>query len=172
MLRFSARTLLAAMLFLGIVPAASGDPQRLFVADPRIQFVPNPTVLASLCNTKASIRGCTEFKGRTLRSSCELVTDGWRVRASAQFIPYVFLWQPNVLGHEYEHVGDVRGWAEEYLEEISHSVFELESSCRQAAAEQERGFASRMDQWARASNRKRHSHYGLDQETSASLSAR
>lgn len=79
------------------------------------------------------------------------------MRPSAQFIPFMYLWQPRWIGHENLHIEDIRGDVEKYLEGLESKRFASSDDCRRDAETEEASFPARMDEWKKASNAKRHS---------------
>ncbi len=137
------------MLFL--VPLLS-----ILISTPRTQIVSARVDLAKTCGSGAWIYGCTKFLGERLICDCQLEGERWRMQAHAQFIPYMYLWQPTAIAHESLHIEDIREWLGEYLHELESKSYSSAADCMREADSASTTFTKRMDEWKRASNAKRH----------------
>jgi hypothetical protein len=128
----------------------------ILIAPPRTEIVSGRADLAKACSSGLWIHGCTKFLGEKLECACELEGSRWRLRAHAQFIPYMYLWQPTAIAHENLHIADIREWLNEYLSKLESTTYGSASDCLRDANTEASGFNKRMDEWKRASNAKRH----------------
>ncbi len=135
----------------------------LAVADPAIVIAPVRTRLVSgrldlakACGSALWIYGCTKFLGEKLSCTCESDEGKWSIHASAQFIPYMYLWQPVWIPHENLHIADIRGWLDDYLKQLQSKSYSSVDDCISDAQTESTVFTKRMNAWKRASNLKRH----------------
>lgn len=122
----------------------------------RRQIVSARADLEKLCGSGAWIYGCTKFLGQKLTGDCSATGLLWQMRPTAQFIPYMYLWQPQWIGHENLHIDDIRGEVLKYLEALESKRFDTYDNCRREVETEEASFPTRMDEWKKASNAKRH----------------
>jgi hypothetical protein len=128
----------------------------VLVAPPRTQIVSSRTDLVKLCGSESWIYACTKFLGEKLSSTCVAGKSGWHTRTSAQFIPYMYLWQVSSLAHEKLHIDDIRASLAQYLHDLDARTYASEADCEQAAESETLTFSHHMDEWKKASNAKRH----------------
>ena len=128
----------------------------ILIATPRTEMMSSRSDLAQRCGSSAWIYGCTKFLGEKLDCTCALEGDRWRMRAHAQFIPYMYLWQPSSIGHEKLHIDDIREWLSEYLHELESKTYGSEAECMRDGLTESTKFTKQMDVWKRSSNAKRH----------------
>lgn len=126
------------------------------IAPVRTQIVSGRLDLARACSSGAWIYGCTKFLGEKLSCTCVLERDQWRINATAQFIPYMYLWQPSWIPHENLHIDDIRTSAKKYLEELQSARYSSAADCSRSAEVESAGFTKRMDDWKKISNLERH----------------
>lgn len=122
----------------------------------RFGDVSSRTDLVNLCGSDHWIYACTKFLGEKLSTACELRSGTWRMHTTAQFIPYMYLWNISSLSHEKLHIEDIRTSVTQYLEELDERSYATVIDCEQAAASDTLTFSQHMDDWKRASNAKRH----------------
>lgn len=145
------------LAFVLAAPALAVTETSVVIPPARRQVVSARADLVKLCGSEAWIYGCTKFLGQKLTGDCSATGVLWQMRPSAQFIPFMYLWQPRWIGHENLHIEDIRGDVHEYLEELESKRFASSDDCRRVAETEEASFPSRMDEWKKASNAKRHS---------------
>lgn len=112
--------------------------------------------LAKHCGTSQWIYACTEFRGETLVCACKREGDRWRIHATAQLIPYIYLWQPAWMSHEMLHLNDIRASLTDYLTVLESTAYESVDACQSDGAVASRDFGAHMDEWKKLSNKKRH----------------
>lgn len=137
-------------------PALSVTESSILIPPARMQVISARPDLEKLCGSEAWIYGCTKFLGQKLTGDCSATGVLWQMRPNAQFIPYMYMWQPQWIGHEILHIGDIRSDVEKYLEELESKRFASSDDCRSVAKIEEVSFGRRMDEWKKASNAKRH----------------
>jgi hypothetical protein len=114
--------------------------------------------LAESCATDARIFGCTRFAGERLFCECTPVASGWRIRAHAQFIPYIYLLARNLdgLAHENAHIQDIYRSLERYLDDLQSKTFDTANACDRMSELEISMFERHMDEWKRQTNLERH----------------
>jgi hypothetical protein len=99
---------------------------------------------------------CTRFVAFRLEATCSPAPDGFRVSASATFLPWVLMRNIRQLGHEQEHIADVRVSVSRYLEELEGRVFRTGADCEQSVLSERALFGERLRGYAIESNQARH----------------
>jgi hypothetical protein len=123
-----------------------------------VTIVPNIGSLSVICNSKEYIFGCTAFD-EALSCSCLPILDQWRLDTSARVTPSIYLWKLGYLGHEKEHIGDIRGAVLRYLDDLDGRRYASAEECRSVARTETIGFHDLINSFADDSNAKRHPSY-------------
>jgi hypothetical protein len=129
---------------------------QLQIAPTRTEIVSSRTALTKMCGSHAWIYGCTRFLGEKLTTSCANDNGLWQLRVTAQYIPYMYLWQPESIGHEKLHMDDIRESVDLHLRDLEARSYSIEESCVTAGRLAAENFPRRMNEWKKASNAKRH----------------
>lgn len=127
----------------------------------RVRLVVNEARLHKVCAVEGKLDACTTFVGYRLEATCSNDRAGWRISASARFMPRMFLLKGGGMMHEYNHIEDVRQSVERYLAELEGTVLQSSEVCQEAVVREQAGFKTRMKQFARDSNVKWHPHSNL-----------
>jgi len=115
--------------------------------------------LAEKCGTTKKIEACTAFVGQRLSCRCEPSGDGWKLAASAQFIPVMYLLGPAHVLHERDHIDDVERSLRAYLGDLQALRFDSAEACQREAAARADSFTRTMDRFKEDSNVMRHRGY-------------
>jgi hypothetical protein len=126
------------------------------VAPARVSLVTNEARLHQICGVEGKLSACTLFVGFRLKANCSSGPWGWRITASAQFRPLMFLLEGRAMKHEYDHVADVRESVQRYLAELEQRHFPAEEACQDETDLARSGFKEQMQRAARDSHVKRH----------------
>jgi hypothetical protein len=134
-----------------VVAEVSVPPMRTRVISTRAE-------LLKACGTTNRVFGCTSFAGQKLTCSCERVSDSWRIRGTAQFIPYVFIYakQMDGIAHEKDHINDISRWLSDYVTDLEARLYGSSDECDRDAVTESASFTGRMDRWKVRSNEERH----------------
>lgn len=119
-------------------------------------LVPTMQHLRDTCGASGDYDACTRFVAWQLNATCASDSDGWRMRASATFTPWIVLYNIEQLSHELDHVGDVRRSAEQYVDELEHERFASPEECRQRTIQEAGSFEETIRRFASESNAVRH----------------
>lgn len=125
------------------------------IAPPRSRFVERRD-LRSYCNTGRDIYGCTVLLGPRLTTSCAREENGYRLRASAQIVPYVYFTSEEIQRHEQAHLDDLRAQIETWFADLAARNFGSAEECRAVGDFESAVFALRMDMFRRKSNERLH----------------
>jgi hypothetical protein len=123
-----------------------------------VTIVPNIGSLSRICNSNEYIFGCTAFD-EVLSCSCVQVQEQWRLDASARVSPTIYLWKLGYLGHEKDHISDIRAALLRYLHELDEWRYGSSEECRDVARKESDGFHHLINSFADDSNAKRHPSY-------------
>jgi hypothetical protein len=123
-----------------------------------VALVANPLALSEICNSKVYIFACTAFRDE-FSCSCEQMRQQWRLDVSVQVTPSIYLWKPEYLGHENDHIGDIRVAVIRYVHELEERRFVSSEECSAVAQGETDGFHHLMDTFKEDSNAKRHPFY-------------
>ena len=147
---------LAALLLVTIadIVQAADMASAVSVRQPLTRLVRRSEV-ESACGIRG-VAACTGFVGQRIDCDCEESGAGWQIRARAQFIPVMFLFDATWAAHEHEHIGDVREALESYIELLQQRRFENIAECQDEANRQKDGFVALMDRFKLESNAARH----------------
>lgn len=147
-----------SLVLLSLLVSLSATSAEVSVPPLRTRVVTTRAELVKVCGTSNRVFGCTSFVGQTLTCACERVGDSWRIRGTAQFIPFVFIYskQMDGIAHEKDHINDIRGWAGEYLRDLEARIHVSIEECDRAAASETASFVGRMNDWKVRSNEERH----------------
>ena len=121
-----------------------------------------PTLVSSLqrlhdiCGSGADFDACTLFVAYKLDIKCAAGREWTTMNASVIFRPLIFLYNIRQLPHEQLHIGDVRLYASQYVDEIETLRFASTNDCEEEARRLTGGFGAKMHEFARRSNLERH----------------
>lgn len=146
------------LLGTGDILRAQQPEAHVLVAEPIVVLV-RRFELAGKCGTKAKIEACTAFVGQRLSCRCGLGADAWKLAASAQFIPVMYLLGPDHVSHERDHIDDVERSLRAYLGDLQTMRFESAEACQREAEARTGSFTTTMDRLKEDSNVKRHRGY-------------
>jgi hypothetical protein len=122
----------------------------------RIRLIHDEARLQEICRAQWKLNGCTFITGNRLLPSCANSNEGWRINASARFMPIAYILGSGVMPHENDHIDDIRQAAQQYLAELEQTVFPTVEVCQEAAGLARSGFEDRIRQFARDSQVRRH----------------
>lgn len=152
--------LLSAMVLQAtIAQAQAGGPsakEKVEVTLPRLQFVRTEAELRRLCGVNERIDACTGFVAYRLSTSCASTEKGWSMTASARFTPYIVLRRRDAITHEMLHIRDVQRSLADFLVDLEQAAFTTQGLCEDAAARAASELPRLINEFARASNEKRH----------------
>jgi hypothetical protein len=123
-----------------------------------VHVVGNRAMLNTICNSKTYIFACTAFRD-VFSCSCEQVLQHWHLDVSVQVTPLIYLWKPEYLGHENDHIGDIRGYVLRYVQQLDERNFDSMDECTVAAQHETDGFHHLMNTFVEDSQAKRHPFY-------------
>jgi hypothetical protein len=149
------RTLVLISLLTSFSAAVAAE---VSVPPMRTRVVATRAELVKVCGTTNRVFGCTSFAGQKLTCACERAGESWRIRGTAQFIPFVFIYakQLDGIAHEKDHINDIRQWATEYLNDLEARLYQSPEECERDATLETEGFTSQMNRWKIRSNEERH----------------
>ena len=143
-----------ALQALSVFGAEKGSP----ITKATVALVANRLALAKICNSKEYIFACTAFRD-VFSCSCEETMQRWQLDVSIQVTPSIYLWKPEYLGHENDHIGDIRVAVLRYVHELDERRFASLEDCSAVAQHETDGFHHLMDTFKEDSNAKRHPFY-------------
>src|SRR5438034_899905 len=123
-----------------------------------VTIVPNIGALNKICNSNGYIFGCTAFR-ELFSCSCHQVLEQWRLDVSVRVTPSIYLWKPGYLGHENDHIGDIRVAVLRHVHDLDERAYSSLEECREVAQRETDGFHHLMDTFKEDSNAKRHPFY-------------
>ena len=148
---------LVLILALEAVPVFGAERTPL-MAKATVTIVPNIGALSKICNSNEYIFGCTAFR-ELFSCSCQQVLQQWRLDVSVQVTPSIYLWKVGYLGHENDHIGDIRVAVLRYMHGLDVKGYASSEECRDVAQHEADGFHHLMDTFKEDSNAKRHPFY-------------
>ena len=128
----------------------------IIAVQPIVRLVPNTSDLQTICKTKVKIGACTALAGEKLRCACEPDGEQWRIAATAQYVPVMYLGSMSFREHEDQHLRDIDAALKQYLEQLTAARFDKKETCDLAAADAAGRFVSMMADFKVRSNAKRH----------------
>ena len=128
------------------------------IAAATVTIVPNIGALSKICNSNQYIFGCTAFRD-LFSCSCRQVLQRWQLDVSVQVTPSIYLWKVGYLGHENDHIGDIRIAVLRYVHELDERSYVSSEECSAVAQRETDGFHHLMDTFKEDSNAKRHPFY-------------
>ena len=143
-----------ALQALTVFGAAKGPP----ITKATVALVANPVALSKICNSKEYIFACTAFRD-VFSCSCQQVLQRWQLDVSVQVTPSIYLWKPEYLSHENDHIGDIRVAVLRYVHELDERGFASLEECSAVAQRETDGFHYLMDTFKEDSSAKRHPFY-------------
>ena len=135
-----------------------GSEKRPPITKATVALIANRFLLNEICNSKEYIFACTAFRDE-FSCSCEQMRQQWRLDVSVQVTPSIYLWKPEYLGHENDHIGDIRVAVIRYVHELEERRFVSSEECSAVAQGETDGFHHLMDTFKEDSNAKRHPFY-------------
>lgn len=123
----------------------------VIIQAPTVRLLPLQTIHA-LCGTAGEYDACTRFVAYRLEASCS----GRHAVAAATFRPLIFLYNIHELSHEYEHIEDIRAFAERFVTNVEQRTFDSETECRDEMRLATTEFAERLAAAATDSVRRLH----------------
>jgi hypothetical protein len=149
--------ILVLILALEAVPVF-GTEKAPLITRATVTIVPNIGALSKICNSNEYIFGCTAFR-ELFSCSCEPVLQQWRLDVSVRVTPSIYLWKLGYLGHEKDHIGDIRVAVLGYVRDLEEQGYASLEECRDVAQRETGGFHHLMDTFKEDSNVKRHPFY-------------
>lgn len=141
-----------ALVLSAVLAAAS---YSIHTTPPIVRLVPNTPDLLRTCNAKTVIGACTAFAGEKLRCACEADGEQWRIAATAQYVPVMYLGSWTFRAHEDEHLRDIDADLRQHLDDLTARRFGSSESCQAVATEAAERFGLVMDQFKLRSNARR-----------------
>lgn len=126
------------------------------VADPLLRVVPTDAHLREWCGVGGDLEACTRFIAFRLEATCAPSAEGWVMRATATFRPWIFLKNIAQLTHEREHIGDVQRSVAAHAAALEGLSFAGDEECRARSVQEAMRFGEVMRIFARQSNEARH----------------
>jgi len=123
-----------------------------------VTIVPNIGALSKICNSNVYIYGCTDFR-EVFSCSCRQLVQQWRLDVSVQVTPTMYLWRLESVGHENDHIGDIRDDVLRYVSDLHERRYASLEKCGEDAQRETDGFHHLMDTFKEDSNAKRHPFY-------------
>lgn len=153
----------SAILVLTLVLAAlplSGAEKDSPIIKGRVTIVPNIGALREFCTMDKNdyIFGCTAFQ-ELFSCSCRQVLDKYRLDVSVRVTPSIYLWKLQYLGHENDHIGDIRVAILRYMHDLDERGYASLEECSQVARRETAGFHYLLDTFKEDSSVKRHPSY-------------
>jgi len=141
---------------LALFPCAPATAQtfRLDIAPARTQLVSSWQLKVHCSSSK--VEACTEILGATLDCRCSRGSAGWKLSATAQMVPYLYLGEPKWDRHEHAHLDDLRQQVGDYFRQLEGQTFASEEECRTFGDFESAVFSLRMDTFGRISNMRLH----------------
>jgi hypothetical protein len=143
-----------ALQALPAIGAEKGSP----ITKATVTLIANSLALNKICNSKENIFACTAFRDE-FSCSCEQMQQRWQLDVSVRVTPSIYLWKPEYLGHERDHIGDIRVAVLRYVHELEERRFVSLEECSGVARSETEGFDHLMDTFKEDSNAKRHPFY-------------
>ena len=123
-----------------------------------VTLIPNRDALSKICNSKEYIFACTAFQD-VFSCACEQTLQRWQLDVSVRVTPSIYLWKPEYLGHENDHIRDIRVAVLQYVHGLEERRFDSLEDCSAIAQRETDGFHHLMDTFKEDSNAKRHPFY-------------
>lgn len=120
------------------------------------ELVSSDQALRERCGGAGEFEACTRLVAYRLDASCTERNDGWMIRSSARFTPYLLVRGTQRLAHERAHVLDIESQVQRYLVALDSERFGSAEACRGRALAESTRFGETLGDFARDSNRRLH----------------
>ena len=123
------------------------------VVSPRIEIGAPQRVLEKCDGLSA--KGCTRFAEAVMLGECVREDGGWKLHASVQAIPQIFVTGVNWLAHEKAHVFDFKNLLTAHVNALGKARFAAKKSCQQLLIAATDAFPTTMQRIGRLSAERR-----------------
>jgi hypothetical protein len=125
---------------------------KVLVGPPFVRLMSGDSV-AKTCGTR--VPACTQFVGFRLDVICRADDRGAQMLVTARFTPWISLSEMKWLGHEQDHIRDLRQSLDHYVRRLEATRFDRMSDCERVSLSERRGFGNVLRDFAYVSTAKR-----------------
>lgn len=123
--------------------------------------VASPAAIRGMTGGKTEV-GCTTFQDVALSCDCRKTARGWKLDATIQAVPHVYVSNFRYLEHEMLHIWDFRKYLGEHVRALAALTFQTRKACDEHAVAAALAFPGTMEKVARLSAAKRDGHHYLE----------
>jgi hypothetical protein len=139
-----------------IVSQAAAQEQRLS-AKSRMIRLSTPKFFRERCGANnAHVYACTQFVGQELTAGCTLQGDLWTMQTRAGYLALIYIVRQDFIAHEQMHLRDIEKSVADHLDLLETRTFRSAADCDAAAQSAAANFRAKMQEFAAASNARRH----------------